>query len=150
IPTLVERLGDENESVGRACGEALLRMGQVALPHLLNALKGGNDEARERVAHFVGRIRPISAEAIGALINALGDCCEKVRNSSANSLGFVRSALPALVSAMKNENEWVRAKSAYALGMMGVDAKEAEPALVNALRDPSRRVRSKSARALNR
>jgi HEAT repeat protein len=88
---------------------------------------------------------------IAALINALGDSYELVRNASAKALGhFGQPALPALVSAMTHENEWVRAKSAFAIGRVGLDAKDAVPVLENALRDTSRRVRSKSARALNR
>ncbi len=141
----------------RGCGRSALhhrrlwRMGQAAVPPLFVALKEGNEQARERSALALSWFNPVSAEVIAALINALGDFCEGVRNTSANALAYIGlPALPALVNAMNQEDEWVRAKSAYAIGRMGLDAKEAVPVLVNALRDKSRRVRSKSARALNR
>ncbi len=151
IPVLIKCLGAENERVCCASREALFRMGLVAVPSLLNALKGGNDQTRELSGSALSWITPISEESMSALINALGDDCERVRNAIANALGNVgRPALPSLVNALSHENEWVRAKSAYALGRMGTQATEAVPALISARRDKSRRVRSKSARALNR
>jgi HEAT repeat protein len=54
------------------------------------------------------------------------------------------------VAALKHENEWVRAKSAFSIGEMRERAEAAVPALVQALRDKSPRVRSKSAKALNK
>lgn len=151
IPVLIRRIGDKNDRIGFACGEALETMGPVTVPFLLDALKNGNEWARMRSASALCSIRPVSVEAISALINALADECEQVRNSSANALGYVgQPALVALISALQRENEWVRAKSAYAIGRMGLEAKDAVPALVSAQRDKSRRVRSKSARALNR
>jgi hypothetical protein len=151
IPILIARLGTDNERLGFACAEALWRMGQVAVPPLFVAIKEGNEQARERSVLALSWLKPVSADVIAALISALGDSCEGVRNASANALGYIGlPALPALVGAIKHEDEWVRAKSAYTIGRMGLKAKEAVPVLVNALRDKSRRVRSKSARALNR
>jgi len=151
IQALMKHLSDPNDWARFKCADALVMIGHPAVPFLLEALKDGNELARELCTSVLCSIGPVSERVIPALINALADGCEIVRNGSANALGYIGSqALPALIKALQHENEWVRAKSAYSIGRMGLEAKSAVPFLVTARRDKSPRVRSKSARALNR
>jgi len=58
------------------------------------------------------------------------------------------AAIPALATALKDENRWVRDRAARALERYGPDAALAVPALLAALRDPDGFVRWRSAKAL--
>jgi HEAT repeat protein len=60
----------------------------------------------------------------------------------------VEAAVPALASALKDENEDVRSVAADALGMIGSQARAAVPALTAALKDPAMKVRHDAAKAL--
>jgi HEAT repeat protein len=60
----------------------------------------------------------------------------------------LEAAVPALTSALKDQNEDVRSVAADALGMIGSRARAAVPALVVALKDPTLKVRHDAAKAL--
>ena len=60
-----------------------------------------------------------------------------------------KAAVPALAQALKDEDEWVRANAAEALGRIGPEAKAAVPALIQALKNEDvLRVRWGAAEAL--
>jgi len=58
------------------------------------------------------------------------------------------AAVPALIGALKDENEKVRRSAAGTLGIIGLEAKTAVPFLIEALKDKNEEVRQESAGAL--
>ena len=59
-----------------------------------------------------------------------------------------KDAVPALMQALKDQDEWVRGNAARALGWIGSGAKDAVPALIQALQDQDAQVRFAAAYAL--
>ena len=58
------------------------------------------------------------------------------------------AAVPGLLEVLKDQNEWLRADAAAALGRIGPEAKAAVRPLADALRDEKARVRIAAAQAL--
>jgi HEAT repeat protein len=88
-------------------------------------------------------------EMVRCLIKALNDReFISIRWRAAIALGKTGdpSAVPALISALADENDHVREEAAEALGIIG-DARAIDP-LIKALRDPQRGVRLRAAKAL--
>ena len=82
-------------------------------------------------------------EYISALIQALSDEDEVVRANAAEALGEIgEPAVPALIQALSDEDEVVRASAVVVLGEIGEPAKEIVPALIQALSDESMSVRA--------
>lgn len=61
-----------------------------------------------------------------------------------------KPAVPGLIQAMSDPEEWVRRQAVFALQTLGSDAQPAIPALRKALEDPSSRVRLLAAQTLSR
>src|SRR5262249_11412619 len=57
-------------------------------------------------------------------------------------------ALPVFVAGLKQDDEDVRAKSALALGVIGLRARHAVPALIELLKDDESKVRAQAVKAL--
>ncbi len=91
---------------------------------------------------------------IQALLNAVGDEDEYVREAAADALGEMgpeaKDAVPALIQTLGDGDEHVRRAAADALGEMGPEAKEAVPALLQALEDAEWSVREAAAVALGK
>ena len=77
-----------------------------------------------------------------------------VRRAAADALGTMdgaaKSAIPAMINSMSDEDEWVRRNTVLSCLRMGRDAEEAAPSLISALRDENRYIRAKAAKALER
>jgi hypothetical protein len=85
----------------------------------------------------LGKMGPAAAEAVPALITALGDAEPAVRSGATHALGRIgAAAVPALISALGDAEREVRYWAAHALGQIR-QAAEALPALSKALKDPS-------------
>src|SRR6266404_2328323 len=74
----------------------------------------------------------------------------QVRREAVNALGALKdaSAVPDLITALKDKDDQVRAKAAESLWSIGPKAKEAIPALTVALKDRKADVRLSAAGAL--
>jgi HEAT repeat protein len=140
---------------------ALVRMGDAALPALLDLLRHDNPDARHHAAHTLGKLGdPRAAEMLMA---ALGDSEAKVVMKAAFALGqlgaseaipalvallghpdsevqisvhdtlerFGERAVPSLIGGLEDERPQVREGAADMLGQIGDAA--ALPALINAL-----------------
>jgi HEAT repeat protein len=87
--------------------DALARIGDAAVPALIDALHDPDQEVRAQAAQALARMGNRAAPAVDALVEALND-----------------------------PNEDVRRGAARALGQIGSEAEQAVPALINAIRDP--------------
>jgi HEAT repeat protein len=93
----------------------------------------------------------LSMDRTSVLLEALADEEVWVRDEASRALVRMGiAAVPALVGALKDENEIVRWKAAETLGEIGPNAREAVPALVAALQDANPNIRQEAARALDR
>jgi HEAT repeat protein len=140
IPVLVKVLGDEIKYVREEASGALAKIGEPAIPALVEALdqNWAIDEAATEALAKIGE------PAIPALIKRLN-----FSSAAAEALSKIgEPAMPALLEAIKDPNDNVRMRAAKALGGMGPKAKQAIPALIKALDDSFGRVRDAAADAL--
>ncbi len=122
---------------------------------LLEVLKYKNVEIRGAGALALGKkfgmFNGEFEEAVPALIQALKDGDEYVRRSVARAFSQIGSkAVPALIQALKDGDSDVRQNAAWALGQIGPEAKAAVLALIQALKDGDSDVRLNAAEALGR
>ena len=138
-----------------SAAHALAEVGQVAVPALIDALKGENEDVRIRATYVLEDIGPDAKAAVPALtIEALKDENEYIREAAAGALGEIdaEAAVLAFIEALKDKHGEVRCNAAWALGEIGPDAKGAVPALTEALKDKDKywAVRDIAAEALKR
>lgn len=124
IGRAVALLGDRDQRVRRAAGQALVETGGSALPALLAALESDTVAVRQSAAYLLGELATRMPEpAVGqALLRALVDPDAKVRKNSAVALG--RQADPAsaaeLAARLATEPiDYVRPSLILALGRIG-------------------------------
>ncbi|MFH1830342.1 MAG: HEAT repeat domain-containing protein [Pseudomonadota bacterium] len=93
-------------------------------------------KVRSDAAYALSKIGPGAKAAIPALIVALKDQNENVRIDASIALGEIGpAAVPALIEMLKDPNWLVRSAAAFALGEIGPGAKAAFPALIATLKD---------------
>ena len=129
LEILLSALRDGDSRIRRSAAEALGALGdRQAVPALLSAL---HDED--------GWTRITAAEALGlgadpSLVRGLRELNKRIRRSAAEALGALgdRQAVPALLSALRDEDGGGGITAAQALGAIG--DRQAVPALLGALR----------------
>jgi HEAT repeat protein len=100
-------------------------------------------EDEKRPTHDAAPETPVGARSeeaiVPALIQALGDKNENVRQAAAVALGEIgpeaKEAVPALTQMLEDEDKDVRQYTVEALREIGPEAKEAVPALIQVLID---------------
>lgn len=119
--------------------DVMIKLGDIAVPHLIEALKVEDGETRIFVARALGSIG--NTAAIPALISMLEDSDFEVRFDAVGALRQLGDpAVPGLIEALRNENKNVRIAAAEALpGMEIVDADHID-VLLNALCDSNPKV----------
>lgn len=144
IPALIKALSDNGPQVAVTARRALTRIGPKAVPALTAALEKENNDVRWWAAQALGEIGPSAAAAIPALIAALHDRSEAVRDTGApEALGKIGpAAIPALLVALRDADAFVRAGAVRALGRMGPPAKTAVPRLLELLNDRNQPVKT--------
>lgn len=107
----VRRLASEREQDGPAC-EALVRLGVAAVEPLRLALMDGNVEQRRAAARVLGRLGPVAAPALPALVATLEDEEAPVRAEAATAIESVGwpegNALATLAAKREDPDENVR------------------------------------------
>jgi HEAT repeat protein len=157
IPSLIELLQDQ-EAYGKnrtAAVLALERIGQVAMPALILALKDQNALLRLGAVHALGRFVPGAKEATNALKEALKDPDNDVRVGAANALMRVpgqrlKEAMPGLIKSLRDPEASIRWGASIVLGSIGPEAKAAIPTLMQLLNDPDEAVRTGVGEALTK
>jgi HEAT repeat protein len=102
----------------------------------------------------IGEIGQEAKEAIPILVETI----RETRNRDKRILvacndalfGMGREIVPHMIRLLKDDNWEMRRGSAWMLGKLGPDAKDAIPALTEALNDPSEAVRMKAAESLKK
>jgi HEAT repeat protein len=125
----------------------------------LSELQEGQGKERRSAAFALGKLGPISNNALTALIAALKDNDAAVRDAAAYALGEIAEARDAervwqragkeLLSRLNDDNARVRRSAAYALGSCKA-GRDAEEALLKALSDRQPTVRRSAAWALGK
>jgi HEAT repeat protein len=124
--------------------------GAPAIPDLLDALRGADEDQRLNAALTLSKIGKAAVPEVAKL---LGDAKNETRFYAIWTLGWIgpdaAETEPALVRAMSDKSDDIRRKAAYALGRIGT-IKTPLPTLTSALSDPNADVRSSAAEALGR
>ena len=149
INSLIKKLKSNDERELDAAMEKLEKIGEPAIPALIEALQDKNLLVRQSAAKVLGYI---GSPVIPALAKALKNLDAGVRRSAASALGRIgieaKTALPQLVPLLQDSDAGVRRSAAYAVGNIGVEAKTALPQLVPLLQDSDVYVRRSAAYAV--
>lgn len=178
IRALITILKDRNLNVRMKAAEELIKIGKPAVEPLIAALKGENPYVREFAAVTLGEIRDRRAveplivtlndkvisvreagthalgdirdpRAIMPLISELKDKDINIRKYATEALAKIRKpAIDPLIFVLNDENPYVRAEAAVALGLIK-DPRAIGP-LNAALKDKDRKVRNAATQALER
>lgn len=152
LPYVARALEHENVNVRRSAGEVLAGMGRVAAPvgpalarMLVNDLDVRARWWAARALRFIAPEGKMGDVAIAAFIKALKQDKEtRVRSIAAIALGDIgpgaKSAIPALVTALKDSDTTTRICAAAALGEMARGNDMAIAALRKAIEDNDSRV----------
>lgn len=116
-----------------------------------------NDEDPNRkyaAIQAIGEIGPEAKEAIPILVKTIRETRNRDKRilfACTNALlGMGKEIVPYMISSLKDDDWQMRRGSAWMLGKLGPNAKDAIPALTEALNDPSEAVRLKAAESLKK
>jgi HEAT repeat protein len=138
-PRLLRALTSKSDLVREGARQALVNMGEAAIPPAIEAVRSGDSALRYQAIILLedrlGKIGEFPAEVIRVLAAALPDQDWKVRSSAAGALGrsgvSAAPAVPELVKLLSDGEVFVRQKAAAALGAIGPAASEAVPNLAH-------------------
>jgi WD40 repeat protein/HEAT repeat protein len=150
FPLLMDLLVDREESIRMLAEGALGQLGAKAVPSLVQRLHDENVNRRRTAADALGTIGPAAERAISDLDKVLvEDDKTAVRRAAAYALGHIGAkALPTLVARLAHTDDTVRMLAAVGLGEMGPPAAEAIPELRKLLSDNRRTVSGAAKTAL--
>lgn len=102
----------------------------------------------------IGEIGPQAKEAIPVLVKTIRETRNRDKRilyaCNKALLGMGKEVVPHMISLLKDDDWEMRRGSAWVLGKVGPDAKDAVPGLTEALNDPNAAVRMKAAEALEK
>lgn len=137
IATPIEQLRDPNVEVRFQAADALVAIGEPAVPALIDELDGS--WPYEVYTSASGVLARIGEPAIPALIEALDDKELLTRHGAINALGKMGKsadpAVPALIKRLDDKIPLVRSGAAITLGMIGATNEEAVLALLYVMSD---------------
>lgn len=100
-PASLEVVVPAPKSEQQLAADALTRIGPPAVPMLVEALRGTDDEVRRQACQVLMRMGPDAKEAVPELVNLLDDQDEDLRRMAATALGRIGpdagEAVPALM-----------------------------------------------------
>jgi len=142
---------DDKASERAAAVAALARIdGADAIPELQHVISTDkDDEVRIAAVTALGAMGSSTPRAISALVEALNNDSDAVRDAASEALSKLgRAAVPALIAALKSPHIYQRAWAVQALGPIKPMPTNAEHALRLALNDKSEIVKTEAAAAL--
>lgn len=143
VEDLLSRLKSEDTTVSGEANLALIRVGEPAVPGLLEMMGSGDPRLRKTAATTLWGLGAKGKAAVPALADMLTDPDPALRLAAAMALDNMGpaavDAVPALIKALRDPEGEVRQWSAKALGHIGPAAASAIPALSRAAKaDPVR------------
>src|SRR5262249_55213747 len=134
VPALANVLTDKEKHVRKAAVLALGNIGpkEVVLGPLSGMLSDEQRDVRVSAAQVLRKLDPAAKEPVLVLVKAASVGSERILEKIGPE---AKSAVPDLVSLLKNESTDVRKAAAITLGRIGPGAKSVAPALVEALAD---------------
>ena len=141
VATLAQEIGAPNVAVRREAAYTLDRMGagaKDAVPALIGALDDSDKQVWSFAISALANIGPEAKAAVPALIEGFGSRRRgrdrdrrQVQTRAAFALSRIgAAAIPALIEALKTDDDGLRAGAAKALAGMGAEAGAAIPALI--------------------
>ena len=122
----------------------------TSVAELTAQLKQGQKEKIEAIKQLE-ELGPKAAEAVPALVGLLDQADEYVRLRTAMALGKIgKASVPALTKALKSDKDDVRFYAVWSLALAGSNAQSASKDVIRAMADKSDEVRRKAAYALAR
>ena len=116
---LIKALGDEVWSVRKAAAESLCRLENLQIEEVLRFLSSDNEDIRYWITYVIKEIGHNHVEQIAEAMRR-GD--SELRLFSAQAAGMIENEpvlLDALISALRDDSEWVRIYAAISLGQSG-------------------------------
>ncbi len=149
IASLIKNLKSNNERELDATIKKLEKIGEPAIPALIEAFQDQNLLVRRSAAQV---LKQIAGPAIPALTKALKNSGPDVRSDATSALGSInaeaKTVVPQLVPLLKDSEANVRSSAAYGFKRIGTEAKDAVPQLILRLQDSDVGVRRDAAYAL--
>jgi HEAT repeat protein len=142
-PYLLAGFRDNNREVRAAAARAM------PVQELVKLLQHKDVALRTESAKTLTARGPDAKEAVAPLATAMQDKFPAVRTAASQALAAIgKPAVPDLIRLLKSGDTNVRSRSAWALGKIGPDAKEAIPALTQAAKDPEASVWTEAREAI--
>jgi HEAT repeat protein len=119
VPSLIEAFADENRDIRTGVAETLVAMGSPSVMPLIAALQDPRPDVRTGAARTLGRVG--DTRAVNPLIQVLGDANSGVRIAAAEALGYVGSpvAVEPLILASHDPDGDLQRWALRALGYIG-------------------------------
>ena len=151
---LIEATTGNDPVICRNAIYGFIRMGQLAVPSLVNLLSHDRAEVRARVVDTLCDLGLKARSSLPALIECLSDQNDQVRYHAAGAIGTVAPdqdiGIEPLAKALKDEVDLVRRNAALSLARIGRQTTQNVSALTEALTDSDHLVRAFSVQALER
>ena len=124
------------------------------LSEWMKMLKDENLIKKYAAIKAIGELGPEAKEAIPVLIETIRETKHRDKRilfaCNQALLGMGKEIVPHMIALLKDDTWEMRRGSAWVLGKLGPDAKDAVPALTEALNDPNDAVRRRAAEALKK
>jgi HEAT repeat protein len=158
VPALAKALNEDDPELSLLVVEALGKYGGKAVPTVLIAMKNKSAGVRLSALRQLRKLqlKPeyVTSDIVAALMLALQDSDENVRERAAATLGSLgpaaKEAIPALARGLKDSDLWVRKEAASAIGEIGEGDSTGLAALINALNDNDYMVSTEASSSLAR
>jgi len=138
VGSLIEDLKSPDEAKSGRANLALIRVGEPAVPAVLELLQGDDKRLRSTALLTFWGMGEKAKAAVPALIAALQDPDPDIRNGAALALANMGpaalEAVPVLITALGDADRRVRQTAVKALGNIGPGAAPAIPAITKALK----------------
>lgn len=133
LEELIKNLESPDLPTAQKAAEELVKLGKVAVPGLIEALKSASVGLKGQIIFLLGRMG--DKEAVPALLETLKDENAYIRSNSAEALGKIKDteALSSLTTSLFDDDFLVRERSARALGQL--NNSQATEDLINRMAD---------------
>lgn len=151
VSALIELLGNENKTMREDVISALVQVGELAIPALIDKFKNGHQKWDGPAGTI---LRQIGKPALSALTELISQPYPTCRDEAGRVLGFIcadhQVMVPALIQMIKDEDRATQIEAMYCISRIGPNAVEAAPVLIDMLRNDSNDLGRYAAEALGK